>query len=62
MWPKPSSFSHAEHSSLTTVQAIGYMPPVIPLPTIMMSGSIPALAIPHISPVRMRPVWTSSAM
>ena len=27
-----------------------------------MSGSIPALAMPHISPVRMRPVCTSSAM
>ena len=38
------------------------MPPVIPLPTIMMSGSIPALATPHISPVRISPVCTSSAM
>ena len=62
MWPNPSSFSHAEHSSETTAHAIGYMPPVIPLPTIMMSGSIPALATPHISPVRIRPVCTSSAM
>ena len=62
MWPKPSSFSHARHSSDTTQQAIGYIPPVIPLPTIMMSGSIPDFAMPHISPVRISPVCTSSAM
>ena len=62
MWPKPSSLSHAEHSSETTTQEIGYMPPVMPLPMTMMSGSMPALAMPHISPVRMRPVCTSSAM
>ena len=38
------------------------MPPVIPLPTIMMSGSIPDFGTHHISPVRISPVWTSSAM
>ena len=62
MWPKPSSFSQAEHSSETTTQAIGYMPPVMPLPMTMMSGSTPALVMPHISPVRISPVCTSSAM
>ena len=55
MWPKPSSLSQAEHSSLTTTQAIGYMPPVMPLPTTMMSGSTPAFWMHHISPVRIRP-------
>ena len=53
--PRRALLGHDRH-------AIGYMPPVMPLPMTMMSGSIPAFAIAHISPVRIRPVCTSSAM
>ena len=41
---------------------MGYIPPDSPLPVTMMSGSMPCLVIAHISPVRIKPVWTSSAM
>ena len=42
--------------------AIGYTPPDKPLPVTRMSGSTPCLVMPHSSPVRIRPVCTSSAM
>ena len=41
MWAKPSSLSHAPACGLVTQQEMGYMPPVIPLPMTMMSGSTP---------------------
>ena len=62
MWANPSCLSHCPERSLTTQHEMGYMPPVIPLPITMMSGSTPYLVIAHIAPVRIRPVWTSSAM
>ena len=62
MCPKPSSLSQAEHSSETTTHESGYMPPEMPLPMTMMSGSTPDFEMHHISPVRIRPVCTSSAM
>ena len=47
---------------MTRTAAIGYIPPDRPLPVTRMSGSIPCLVIAHISPVRISPVCTSSAM
>ena len=62
MWAKPSCFSHCPARSLTTQHEMGYIPPVIPLPITMTSGVTPYFVMAHISPVRIRPVWTSSAM
>ena len=63
MWPKPSSFSQRRSLARDRrTHAIGYMPPVMPLPVTRMSGSMPCLVMPHISPVRISPVCTSSAM
>ena len=62
MWPKPSSLSQPRALLGRPRSAIGYMPPVMPLPITMMSGSIAEPCQPHISPVRIRPVCTSSAM
>ena len=47
---------------VSSVAVIGYIPPDRPLPVTMMSGSMPCLVMPHISPVRISPVCTSSAM
>ena len=41
MWPKPSSFSQPASAARTMAQAIGYMPPEMPLPVTTMSGSRP---------------------
>ncbi len=62
MCANPSSVSQPAHCSLTSTAAMGYMPPDSPLPVTRMSGEKPCLVIPHISPVRISPVCTSSAM
>ena len=62
MCPKPSSCNQAPDVSLRSTAAIGYMPPERPFPVTMMSGAMPCLVIPQSSPVRIRPVCTSSAM
>ena len=62
MWAKPSSSSHCAARSPSIAAVIGYMPPDSPLPATMMSGSMPCLVMAHISPVRISPVCTSSAM
>ncbi len=41
MWPKPSVLSQPARSLSTTQQAIGYMPPEMPLPVTRMSGTTP---------------------
>ena len=56
IWPKPSWCSQPPHFSEISTQAIGYIPPEMPLPVTMMSGSTPYFMQPHISPVRIRPV------
>ena len=62
MCANPSSVSQPALFSLTSTAAIGYIPPDSPLPVTRMSGSIPCLVTAHISPVRISPVCTSSAM
>ena len=62
MWPKPSSVSQPAACSLTSTAEMGYIPPESPFPVTRMSGVMPCLVIAHSSPVRISPVWTSSAM
>ena len=44
------------------ITALRGKPPPMPLPTVMMSGTTPSCAEPHIRPVRPKPVIISSAM
>ena len=61
MCAKPSSVSHPAHRSLTSTAAIGYIPPESPLPVTRRSGAMSCLVMHHSSPVRIKPVCTSSA-
>ena len=62
MWAKPSASIQAAARSVARTAAIGYMPPDRPLPVTSRSGATPCLVMPQSSPVRISPVWTSSAM